>query len=1592
MLKKILLFLLFASFLILGFTYFYSTNLEFRSLIQEGFRLSSNITFDIDYKHRLLLFGSDHCREDKSTKYCIESLFRNGFYSDKGKFQFTFEYGLFLDTITKYYLEFLDEVRTGIQIFLYDLGYYYDHYINYKKYTIKRGVGSFEEEFFIFGRVFNITKQNLYDFIEPNKLTFSLLLQLGESPILALTLFKDYLIMISKAWISALWLLIYILNDQLVVELFMVGVVLNCMTFITKETVYQGFKLTGTDIKYWAFSRVWNHITDLGVFDILHSCFSVMISLRIFLNVIGLPYLFRIDTVYIFIIAIIYCFYVVLSSFQKTVRYYVELKVEANVNVKSDEKVVSRFSLKDHFGFFLISSFWLTVPFLMRVYRKGVEFRPFRDLQCPNKYLYWFSLLSLPLFVVVSIVTDFFINVFGWLTIYIWVYPYLFNKRMSEIRWNALMESVDSRSSIIHSEIFNDRDGYMYNLIRSYLVWLGWYRPDTEYVFEESQLMLFIRDIRNGFPEEGRKYCMRKYKLPWRYLQKHKLRSNFTPDEVCEIFVGGLRADAIRVYGFFPNAELLLFSKGLKNAPALFNAEQLLNSECLKKFGVRYIRSEEFSVPDIDDEVVDVKLPSGEHYFIIDRIYGQNDSLEPAMSKNMPDVNLEEIKGQACNYVDSRIDLYWPKPRDLIAGQLFGREYCITYESIDLKNIHAVPGLSVIWSFPRLLEVDSDYSRTVCYINSLLSGVDLTKAIEDALICDDPSNPKLQDYGTDEDKTRYLIKDGYNRLKFMLDEDISLDPEEIDLDKEIENIRNESDRTIIDDKGKEPDYKPIVVDNKPVKLRIPLSDFEQDELSLQAKKPLVTLKNKAWLPEYRDWSVFEYAEIAKILAKHTGYTGSIITQLGHVKKFGSYFNVSIRQLLERYDAQINEWALLPLCPMLQWGLLLGQGAIKHDDIVLILKCLKLDNEVYPTVINWLETFEKSEFPRAMFWFMEHNISFMQRFISVDTLSVLISDYNFRGRSFINSISPVETKQLRISDLSHFYKNFDNPIKKFTNWLYGSQYTQDDEYFEMDDFKLKEDKFKYSYENMSRVIIKETRETSSLKGLHLVGRQNEYHSPNVLIKFNSDMANSLNSIKSGLPMDTYIVVNPTQELILKGLEKYKRKNFSVMLDQEYNGVVLREWLFSNLDYFYRVNRGTSIRIRPIESFSLEDLSEQSRKASAGFLSGREGIRTKSMRMDFAKEWALAYRKSILTDNPLEHIWMSIPIGKSCKPSDKEIRMVNAPEMYFYINQYLQMLPFVTWSKASRVTNNFSVFFGEFDKCVRRFVSSDMKESLDLKSMGGSIQREIKDLFVSWYGRFFSDNNDIRVMRHIMNDIFGSTFMIPSNYGGYVFKKEDGWCDGPYGTGDFDTWAMVVYYLINCWYNMRFNNLPLSRFEPDKIHIESHGDNWLHSYPIEDRYIYRWDPSNLKEVGQAVKGNITVSSDMIGLELMGFYVCMHNGLYVGRRPLAKTIKSLIYNKKFYKDSVKQASYIKGIILSLLTTDCWDQDAYSLLSYLMAQYSNVEPYVVDIETANRVYLLTSLSFNPRDAWTYEAKNIRESEPDPLNLDSWGAEDKSI
>jgi len=167
-----------------------------------------------------------------------------------------------------------------------------------------------------------------------------------------------------------------------------------------------------------------------------------------------------------------------------------------------------------------------------------------------------------------------------------------------------------------------------------------------------------------------------------------------------------------------------------------------------------------------------------------------------------------------------------------------------------------------------------------------------------------------------------------------------------------------------------------------------------------------------------------------------------------------------------------------------------------------------------------------------------------------------------------------------------------------------------------------------YENMSKLIYQH-KTGEVYKGLRTIGVQRDYSSPDIYMFVNDGLASEVKTFLPTVNLGEYVIANPSRELVFTALEKYRRRNFSFDVKSEYSGYKFKDWLFSMLDNFYNVDQGYKIVVRDIESFSLDDLSLQSRKASPGFLTNRNGVRNKADKLDFTKAWAKTYRRSILT---------------------------------------------------------------------------------------------------------------------------------------------------------------------------------------------------------------------------------------------------------------------------------------------------------------------------------------------------------------------------
>jgi len=1500
-------------------SYFYSFE-QNRELVQEVYRDIGNISFSIDYRERHLymytssmFFDCKNLNRTECRQYLSAYGWRLGVRTNLVRFNYTI-----IDDIVNNIIDFYMRMEFGIKLILADFGHYYRIWLYKGEVFSKRGLDP----------VYFPEPYKLYDNIIKLKLDYDMY-RLIETPSVLLVVYRNFLYTAIKGWISGVWLLMYVVVDETMIQLILAAFLINFLVVITREVVFFGVnKLSGGTVKYWMFQKYTAFLQEIGLLDVFNNALTVLVVIRLFCIIIGLPSLFNVGAIYGLLIIFIYCFWYIIHHMQHKVKYEVELKIKADIKLKKGTNVeLSFYTFLEKMGFWFLESFWNMTPTFVRIYRQGYEFRPFLDLIAPSKTIFWISLISLPIIIPVMFVFDIIIHTLAWAFCYIWLYPYVFNRRISETKWIQIMKSIDERSVIINSEQLNESDDYMFNLVRSWLLILGYYRYNAEPQKTVSRVKLFYDDVKKSYPENNFNVWEKRYDLPYRYLKNKFLKLSPTLEDKYQLFLEGLENDTMHYYN--SRDIRLLWTKGKKDQNSLMLAESLIHAQFMRKFGKRWIS--QHLVPDYkeDEERFDKEKKLSEELdkqydFELSRLSGYymkvtldfvpetpDDGFIRFVTKNFIDKN--KLSADAIKSVDigAVIDVESYSYFDAlytIAYIRYVAQYVYSEDLKDIQPIGDIPSQYYIFGCK-----DTDYCKTVVLLACILADLDIINSIKQSLITKQVVILRDQ-------RANYFIKDAYLRLL---------------------NQYDNQEETV---------------------------DLEDDFLGFE----IIDYK-KVNIPENRDYTEQGENVVARELSNVTGVTGSILTQLSYLKEVDVHGE--LKTLYSKYKKKLSNLKQLQVYPVYQTGEPIGDIVVSNEVMGLIEEALSKDSKIYSEFRVWLSHFSQDEYPLVIAWFIQNNKSFLYRFIDKDLLNNIIVQSGLdKHKVWFQADTKHELKK----------KELYGTIDRIRDSLgYFSKPFEDDDYVELKD--MISPLMDLDYENMSKLIYQH-KTGEVYKGLRTIGVQRDYSSPDIYMFVNDSLASEVKTFLPTANLGEYVIANPSRELVFTALEKYRRRNFSFDVKSEYSGYKFKDWLFSMLDNFYNVDQGYKIVVRDIESFSLDDLSLQSRKASPGFLTNRNGVRNKADKLDFTKAWAKTYRRSILMDEPLEHIWMTIVVPKTCKPGAEEVRVVNAPEMYFYINQFLIFESFVKLSSTSKVTNDFCLFFGEFDKAVRKHTVGYQLESLDLRHQGGRIQREIKDLFVEWYGRFMPTSQDKSVFKYLINDIFSCTFMIPSNFGGFIFQKEDGWCDGPYGTNQFDTWAMVVYFLMNCWENAKEYALDLRDVNTRNLIIESHGDNWLHSYPPRLEKLLSWRPAFMEKIGQEVKGQISQSMTPIGLELMGFEIKLINDLYVGTRPLGKTIKSLIFNHKKYKKKDTQKSYEKSIMMCLTLVDCWNQTAYTLLNRFLAQYASVQPHIVTVDAEHKHFILETLGLDPRAAWEYSSrKAFTVSEADPTNLSIW-------
>jgi len=494
----------------------------------------------------------------------------------------------------------------------------------------------------------------------------------------------------------------------------------------------------------------------------------------------------------------------------------------------------------------------------------------------------------------------------------------------------------------------------------------------------------------------------------------------------------------------------------------------------------------------------------------------------------------------------------------------------------------------------------------------------------------------------------------------------------------------------------------------------------------------------------------------------------------------------------------------------------------------------------------------------------------------------------------------------------------------------------------------------------------------VKGLEIVGYQNVFNMrPRTVFKNESLLAEILR-IDPEAPYNVYAPSKASEDLAFQAMSKYI-PTVSISFNRVYSGVNFKTWAFSIINQFLNINDTFVATVRKLSDLSLNDLSRDSRKAYAGKEMAAFGYRNKEDRFSAQIKYAEAFREKALSKNEISHSWAGLFVPKTEKLPNKSVRVVLAPESYFYYNHYLLFQSFVELMNNSKITNKFNPFFKNFDHtCAKLSRNNWMIQSLDLVSMGGRIPIEVKDFFVEWYSTFLQSRTDRILLKLLLDNIFDCQVWLPTALGGHIIHKKQGWGDGPYGTNQFDTWTMLVYYLYGLFRYAEDEGLSLSMYNNivEDIVIESHGDNWIHS--MKDPIIYSWRSKYLKELGQDIKGNMITSYQITDHELMGYHIKIYQQIYVGYRPYAKTIKTLYYNKRSFKNIDKQRSYENGIIRSIFLTDCMNPLSSRLLGSLVGPRMSHGTEVYSEQEALHLWILENLSYRPERAWLEENPNL--------------------
>jgi len=1414
----------------------------------------------------------------------------------------------------------------------------------------------------------------------------------------------------------------FFLTDQVTAQLISINIAFSLLMFIFRESFFQLIKRAiYTPIRFWEFNKLMDSVGNFGFISMILDGVNMMIIIRTVLVLLGLPFIFAFSTGVLMLIVFFVTLYVFISRMHRDLKYKVELKIDATITMKESKTEGKSQTLMDRFSTSVLTSFWQFIPWSVRRYRDSMEFRPYRNLIAPNLFIYWttplWTLLAVP---VIGLVDVLYYGI-GWIFIYFWVYPYINNKRIADDKWNKIVDAAGINCVYINGTQIMESDGYFFNLCRSVALWLGWTEPYAEIVYKRTEWAKFWDDWIGGYPDSQRMELSKAYGLPYRYLKGLNLPLNPSLKEVFDLYIAGLEKDGIE-YGDKTEPAISGFAKKLVKMPQERELyRQQLVSYTRVTYGIVY------------NPVIN--LPAMMARLDIDRPYITGQMILIPAEHTPYDAsilgNFEvyfRIDPEKATLMRGEVDIIFnygvinpiseERPEDLLYKVLYIR-LLARRTGYDIQSLPPVTMKLPFRTHKKIRTHLTDGElNTVLVTNSYLArdGASFFRELVESLRLRRVTDPDTFNRYSDPiqwQRAVYLL-DAYQRIQLM-------EGEALDMSAESREGKDSEDSSSDHEKGDDdmlfgtkeamPRYatkipSSMIADDIPVKilkinpevriLKRPepsliqddpdyenLSDSEFGDVKMETLKkpepvtkadtsvkkvtfgppevirklelnfrlewrdPSMTKEKVEVTREYFDYRWYDHQDWADYVGNQLGLPkGLSFTTVSHYcNKYFKGGRTLYPEPMEKVDQLLSQVRYLPEKATVSYNSIVGGVRIPMTHINMVTDRLKRDSDTWRALQPLLNG-QIKEVEEKFSYFFKINYLFLLRFLTQERLDQIVFEVGFNdAKSIPGSIGKPEP-----------YKGLMMPPVQETLTKYVN----------------------------SQTLKIEPANTVPEVGLKIVGKQKQYQTPLGYMYNNLEMRKLVLTKDPGAPVDIYEAVKPDRKLVLEAVKKYEERPIKMRLDERYEGVTFKDFLIKHLDYFFNTSDQTRVKVRSVSEFSEDDLTPQSKKAYPGFKTRAAGVEFKGLNLDVSKAMAEEYRREVLSDHDPEHIRSLIAVPKTSKVGQAEVRVVLAPEMYFYINQYLLFEEFKRIVVNSKVSNDFSIFSGNFHAECQKFRSDHIKQELDLKSMGGRIPYMMVDIFEAWYGRFIVGGSNKEMLRHVLDDIFKATFMLPSTVGGEIFVKSAGWGDGDFATGNFDTFAMMVFCIYNVWKNIIAQGISpmMVQFENDKVAISSHGDNWLHSFALEHSPIYSWKVQNLLDLGQEVKGEIKSSIQLEGLELMGFIISKRDGYYVGHRPYAKTVKSLTINRREPKTNQAQREYEAGIIHSLLLVDCWNEQSYNLLQWLFAQYNGVSPATNDIQVKDRIQLLSKVHFNPREAWKTSPYFIYEGDRDETAL----------